>query len=122
MAQAVEEYVARGFFHSHAASLDCTLGEPFGGKRIRALVFLPGANFDLPRKQLAEAAFLKRRGDKDRRAVARQEESQNPFARPPVDACEVSERGSRGDKKRVKDRLRFSHQLLSLRDACLEFA
>ena len=121
MAQSIVENVARGGFNADLSRANTAFGQPFFDDRVRALVFLPNAEFDRPAHLLAQAAFLKGRSNQQWISLARNQKSEDALAGPPADAGVIDQRRSGSNVKSFETRLGIRHQLLRVCDAGLQF-
>jgi hypothetical protein len=117
----IEEGKVQALFDADAASAETAVGEGVGEKFGGAFIFLPDANIGGIDQGFAETRFFEGGADEKRLAGSGNDQGEEAFAGPPVDAGEVEERSARTDEDGVEGGLELGHQGLCMEDARVEF-
>src|SRR6267154_1111935 len=116
----VEEGEREPLFNADAARAKAAVREGRGEELRRVFVFLPGTDFGGIQQRFAHAGFFERGGNEDRLASARNDQGEEAFAEPPVDAGEIVEGSARADENRVEGWIGFGHEGLRVEKAGVE--
>lgn len=120
-AEVIVESKRKSFFDADAARTQVAIGERSGDEAGGTFVFLPGADFEGIAHRFAHATFFKGGRNQNGFAGARDDQSKEALAEPPVNAGEIVEGTAGADEERVEFWIELRHEVLGMEQASVEF-
>jgi hypothetical protein len=108
-AEMIEKGEGKALFDADAAGAEIAVSESGGEKLERVFVFLPTADFGGIEERFAHAGLFECRADEDGLTAGGDDEGEEAFAHPPVDAREIVEAGAGTDEEGVEFGIGLGH-------------